>query len=296
MKANTRKIETRNVSITPRNDINKIYCNELLRFDPLTKEEEQALFKRIKQGDEQAKEAVIKANLRFVVSVAKAYTSNDKALNDLIQYGNIGLIQAVDKFNPDSGYKFISYAVFWIQQSIINGMDAVFKQIRIPQNVKNQNWKLNHARDAFYREHHREPTEQELVEATKMNERNVIATLEAVDCQPSSYDAKMTNDPDSGCFVNFMEDTSNEPLDRRIEEKELDQGIKTILSVLNKEEIYCISTFYGLKGFECKTIDAIAEEMRCSREAIRIKIKRAIEKLKTTWGQSKLVSELMYTN
>ena len=181
------------------------YLNDIARLPLLDQEREVELARRIKQGDERAMHELIRGNLRFVVSVAKQYQSQGMSLNDLINEGNIGLIKAAAKFDETKGFKFISYAVWWIRQSILQALIEQPRIVRLPMNKAALYSKINAAIDEFEQEYLREPSNEELAEILEMNKHD-LTRLRASLSFHTSTDAPLSDD-DTTSFVQIMEDT-----------------------------------------------------------------------------------------
>jgi len=275
-------------SITDRSEksIEK-YFAEVSKYSPLTPEEEFDLSAKIKKGDRKSFEKLVNSNLRFVISVAKKYQHNGLDLPDLINEGNLGLIKAVDKFDSSRGFKFISYAVWWIRQSIIQAIADKNRIIKIPSNKNAQLSQYLQSISILSQKLEREPTEEEI--ANFMN----ISVSDALVLSNSSYfhsslDAKVSSDESSDSLINLIEDEDAKSTDDYLIDDSLKEDVNRALNILSKKEIYVIKNLYGI-GCKEKNKESIAKDLNYTPERIRqIKIE-AQKKMSKSESTKKLL-------
>src|ERR1700760_452593 len=239
------------------------YLQEIGKEDLLTPEEEVELARRIRQGDQTALEQLTRANLRFVVSVAKQYQNNSLSLSDLINEGNLGLVKAAQKFDETRGFKFISYAVWWIRQSILQALAEQGRLVRLPQNKIGTYNKANKAYMAFEQEHEREPSTEELAELLEMSETEINNIFQS-NTRHSSLDAPVHEADDTDDYV--MKDS-------------LRAEIRRVLKSLSPREAEIVNAYFGLDGENGVTIEQIGQKYDLTKERIRQIKERAIKRL-----------------
>lgn len=269
-------------SITKRDSMSlNAYFTELNTMDMISADEEVELAQRIKEGDEIAFQKLVKANLRFVVSVAKQYQNFGVSLNDLINEGNIGLMKAARKFDETKGFKFISYAVWWIRQSIHNAIQQKGKLVRLPANKAGLMLRIRRAEDQFIQQNERKPDAEELAQLLDMNESAIKSTLSA---QFSSFSLDEPVGEESGASkIDLFESDEDNNIDSEIERGSLRQEINRLLGRLNNNERTVLSNFYGL-GTDSRTLSEISSELHLSKERIRQIKSRALKKLNSMKG------------
>ncbi|MBS1764422.1 MAG: RNA polymerase sigma factor RpoD/SigA [Bacteroidetes bacterium] len=278
-------------SITLReNDCLKRYLNEIAAEQLLSATEEEQLAARIKNGDKAAMEKLIKGNLRFVVSVAKQYQNQGMLLSDLINEGNIGLIKAAQKFDATKGFKFISYAVWWIRQSIMLALIEKVRLIRVPFNQVTQYSRIKKLQTAFEQQHGREMNDKELTEATQLSEQ---AIKEAIRLQstPLSFDMPVGAEDDSSMYE-FIPDYSILPTDNSLERESVKYDIEQTLTVLRPREREVVKMYYGIEHESDYSVEQIADHMEISRERVRQMKDKALKKLKKATTLSVLKTHL----
>ncbi|MBL7784901.1 MAG: sigma-70 family RNA polymerase sigma factor [Chitinophagales bacterium] len=254
------------------------YFNEISRIKLLSVEQEAVLFERIKKGDEKALEQIIKANLRFVVSVAKSYQNQGMSLNDLINEGNLGLMKAARRFDATRGFKFISYAVWWIRQSILQAMSEQGRSIRLPINRANEYAQVQKALADYLQKHQIQPSIEELATITGLNEQNISEAI--VDYRPLSLDAPINGGDDtSESHANTLVDENMLP-DYDLHRESLRNQIQQAIQTLTKREADILGYFYGLNGKPAIPIEIIAEQMSLSVERVRQIKEQAIKRLR----------------
>jgi len=259
------------------------YLNEIAREPMLTPEEEAELATKIHKGGkegEQARDRLVSANLRFVVSVAKQYQNQGIFLTDLINEGNMGLVKAAEKFDETRGFKFISYAVWWIRQSIIEALAVKSRIVRVPLNQVGIAGKVNRATEQFVQLNGRIPSTQELSQITGIDE-NTIESARDANSHTTSIDAPLGNEEGDNSMADILtsDDTSTNS-DSQLDRESMNQFINDLLKeVLNEREQTIIRESFGIGVME-KSLEEIADEMGMTRERIRQVKEKAIRKIK----------------
>lgn len=267
-------------SITSReNDSLEKYLSEIGKIDMITPEEEATLAKKIREGDEEALDKLTKANLRFVVSVAKQYQGHGLTLSDLINEGNVGLIKSAKKFDETKGFKFISYAVWWIRQSIMLAIVEHSRLIRLPLNKAGNVSKVNKAVSAFEQEFEREPTSEELAEVLHLKDADVRDIIKS-NIKHISMDAPLGGEGEDGSMADVLADVGEDTPDHLLITESLKNEISTALKVLSEREAEVVAAFFGINGFPMMSVDEIAQKFNLSRERVRQIKERAIRRLR----------------
>ncbi len=255
-----------------------VYLSELSRIPMISTEEEVILAQKIHQGDSAAMEKLVCANLRFVVSVAKQYSNQGLALNDIINEGNIGLIRAASKFDETRGFKFISYAVWWIRQSILQAISEHGRIVRMPLNQVGFQSKINKAKVEFEQEHQREPSPEELAEIVDADVDKVILALGSVG-KKLSVDAPFQNDETSS-MVDTMTYDDDTPTDANMEHESLRTDLSIALKCLSDKESEVLKMLFGFGGKREHTAEEVAQIMGLSRERVRQIREQALNHIK----------------
>lgn len=242
------------------------YLLEIGREQMISLDEEAELAHRIKQGDEEALEKLTKANLRFVVSVAKQYQGQGLSLVDLINEGNVGLITAAKKFDETRGFKFISYAVWWIRQSILQALAENSRIVRLPQNQVGNVSKVNRFYHQFIQKNERLPSVDEVAEALDMEPEKVNAVLISSG-KHVSMDAPLVEDEDS-CLLDLFSNREDSDTDAQLVTESLATEIDRAISQLPDREAKIIKMFFGIQSPEL-SLEEIGEKMKLSRERVR---------------------------
>ncbi len=267
------------------------YFNEINKVDLLTPEEEVELARRIREGDEQALEKLTKANLRFVVSVAKQYQNRSLSLNDLINEGNLGLVKAAKKFDETRGFKFISYAVWWIRQSIMQALADQSRIVRLPLNKTGALSKINRAYSELEQKYEREPTPEELSDILDMDENEITSTLRAGSKQVS-VDAPF-NEGESNSLLDVLENKNTESTDQEVAYNDsLRVETARALAALSERERTVIKMFFGIEQEHPMSLEQIGENLDLTRERVRQIKEKAIRKLRAS-SRSKLLAEYL---
>lgn len=254
------------------------YLQEIGRVDLLTPDEEVELAKRIRTGDRVALERLTKANLRFVVSVAKQYQNQGLSLSDLINEGNLGLIKSAQRFDETRGFKFISYAVWWIRQSILQALAEQSRIVRLPLNrVGNLN-KLSRTFSQLEQKYKREPTADEIADELETTIAEVSNTMK-ISGRHVSVDAPFAQGEDSNLLDVLENDTEDKPDDGLINES-LREDLQEALSALTAREAGVLSFYFGLRRVQPMTLEEIGARFNLTRERVRQIKEKAIKKLR----------------
>ena len=265
------------------------YLQEIGREDLITVEEEVELAQAIKKGDRQALEKLTKANLRFVVSVAKQYQNQGLSLPDLINEGNLGLIKAAEKFDETRGFKFISYAVWWIRQSILQALAEQSRIVRLPLNQVGSINKISKAFQKFEQENERKPSAEELALELDIPVEKVIDSLK-VSGRHISMDAPFVEGEDNSLLDVLVNDDA--PVaDQALIDESLQKEIERALSTLTEREREIIKMFYGL-GMQEMTLEEIGDKFQLTRERVRQIKEKAIRRLRQD-SRSKLLKSYL---
>ena len=261
------------------------YLQEIGREPLIPVDEEVELARRIRNGDRVALEKLVKANLRFVVSVAKQYQNRGLSLPDLIDEGNLGLIKAAEKFDETRGFKFISYAVWWIRQSILQALAEQSRIVRLPLNQVGSLNKINKAYQRFEQEHERKPSAEELAELLDIPVDKIADTLKMSGRQVS-VDAPFVEGEDNS-LIDVMVNEDSPNADHTLINESLSREIDRALATLTPREADIIRKFFGI-GVPEKTLEEIGIEFRLTRERVRQIKEKAIRRLKTS-SRSKIL-------
>ncbi len=268
------------------------YLNEISKLDLIEADEEVRLAKLIKQGDMNALDKLTKANLRFVVSVAKQYQNQGLSLSDLINEGNLGLIKAAQKFDETKGFKFISYAVWWIRQSILQALVEQSRMIRLPVNKVGSSQKLYKVMLQFEQKYQREPTADELAELMEMSKSKVLELIKN-DKKHLSVDAPFSStDSDSGTMLDVIVDTAELEPDHDILKASLKDEVRQILSILSQREQAVIAYYFGLGEGSSMSLEEIGIRLDLTRERVRQIKERALKRIRKASGINSLKSYL----
>ncbi len=255
------------------------YLTEIGKVKLITAQEEVELARKIKQGDNDALEALCKANLRFVVSVAKQYQGQGLTLPDLISEGNLGLIKAAGRFDETRGFKFISYAVWWIRQQILQSLAEQARIVRLPLNKIGSINKINKAFARLEQEHERPPTALELSELLEMSLDEVKTSMSNT-ARHLSMDAPMRDDGDSGNMYDLMSNSDQPDPMQELMNDSLRQEVERSLDGLTGCEGDVIRLYFGLGGHQPHTLEEIGRKFDLTRERVRQIKEKAIRRLK----------------
>lgn len=263
-------------SVTIRTQTVTQYLADICHYERITPEEETELATRIRAGDEEAFKRMVEANLRFVVSVAKQYQGRGLELSDLISDGNLGLMKAAAKFDPTRGFKFISYAVWWIRQSILQGISESARMVRLPLNQVSLINKMLKCQNDFILDNEREPTEEELAELADVTPEKLGLAIR-VSGTHISLEKPLSEDGESS-LQDVIADESVADTDAGLMMESCRADIETVMQVLPERERNVVKMFFGLGQPEC-TLDEIASEIGLTRERVRQLKEKAIHRL-----------------
>lgn len=253
------------------------YLQEIGHEELLTTDQEVELAQRIRKGDKRALERLTKANLRFVVSVAKQYQNQGLSLPDLINEGNVGLIKAAEKFDETRGFKFISYAVWWIRQSILQAIAEQSRLVRLPLNQVGSVNKITRELNKFEQEHERKPSVDEIAERVDLPEDKIADAMKA-NSRHVSMDAPIADGEDSSMIDFLSGDSSN--TDRKLAIESLKAEVSRILKLLTDKEQKVLRAFFGIDGSPEMTLDEIGEKYNLTRERVRQIKEKALRRLR----------------
>jgi RNA polymerase primary sigma factor len=266
------------------------YLTEIAKVDLITSDMEAELAKKIREGDALALEKLTKANLRFVVSVAKQYQNRGLSLGDLINEGNLGLIKAGQRFDETRGFKFISYAVWWIRQSIMQALAEQSRIVRLPLNRVGSLTKISKTLSELEQRFQREPSAEELAEALDV-------TVDTVNDNLSLYGRQVSVDApfktgEEGSLLDVMSDENNSSPDDQLMTESLKQEISQALLTLSARESEVLVLFYGLNGEKAMTLEEIGEKFSLTRERVRQIKEKATTHLRRSIGSRRLIPYL----
>ena len=254
-----------------------MYLSEISQYEPLAPEKEVELAVRIEKGDKQAMKDLVEANLRFVVSVAKKYQGNGLSLSDIINEGNLGLIKAAKRFDPSRGFKFISYAVWWIRQAILQALAEQGRLIRLPLNRVGTITKITKAAEKLEAEMGRPPKVEEISHQLEVKTEEVFNALQ-YSRRHSSLDAPFAEGEDSS-LINVIEDQQEKDPDNKVMDTSMKEEIASALSTLTDRERAVIEMYFGINRDRSFTLNEIGEQFSLTRERVRQIKEKAIRRL-----------------
>jgi len=254
------------------------YLEEIGEYSPLPPEQEVALAKRIKKGDKEALDVLVRSNLRFVVSVAKEYQNQGLPMEDLINEGNLGLIKAAERFDETRGFKFISYAVWWIRQSILQALAEQSRIVRLPLNRVGAINKIGKMLDNLGQEYEREPRLDELAERMNMNSFELAETLRT-SSRHLSLDAPFQQG-DGNSLLDVLKNEHMSPPDEDLMDESLRLEIEKVLATLTLREAKIIKLYFGINQDRPLTLEEIGEIFNLTRERVRQIKEKALRKLR----------------
>ncbi|THH40307.1 sigma-70 family RNA polymerase sigma factor [Neolewinella litorea] len=267
------------------------YLTDIGKIDLLTPEDEAHLAARIREGDQAALERLTKANLRFVVSVAKQYQNQGLSLSDLINEGNVGLIKAAKRFDETRGFKFISYAVWWIRQSIMQAIVEYSRLVRMPNNKAAGYTKITEAIASFQQEFEREPEPEELAEVLKISVADVDRALRGR-MRHLSFDAPVAGDDSDITMLDTLPNDEDSNPDLKVMGESLSKEIIANLNLLAPRERAVLAAYFGLDGEEQLNLEEIGDRFDLTRERVRQIKERAIRRLRRSRNKNLLRSYL----
>jgi len=254
------------------------YLRDVSRHELITPEREKELGARAQEGDEDAVQELARANLRFVISVAKKYQNRGVSLTDLIQEGNVGLVTAARKFDPDQGVKFISYAVWWIRQAILASLANHGRAVRVPLNRASDLARIFREKERLKQELRRDPTAEELSEATDLTPE-LVESLQTLNAAEIRLDAPIGDSEDSQLVERFITEEATEP-EVEVEGRLLSESISEALSTLEPRDAKVLRLYFGLEGEREHTLEEIGNMLGVTRERIRQLRDRALRRLR----------------
>jgi RNA polymerase primary sigma factor len=262
------------------------YLNEISKVEMITPTEEVELAIKIKKGDQKALEKLVNANLRFVVSVAKQYQNQGLTLGDLINEGNMGLIKAAQRFDETRGFKFISYAVWWIRQSILQALADQSRLVRLPLNKVGSLSKITAASVALEQQYERKVTDHEIAEKLELNASEVSSTLSS-SSKHISIDAPINEDEDTSLLTILPNDHEPDP-DNSLLHESLQKEISRVVSILSEKEREIIKLYFGLENNQPHSYEDISDKVKLTRERVRQIKEKALRKLRKS-SKSKIL-------
>jgi RNA polymerase primary sigma factor len=288
----TVKQETKNpVSAGGRSSLD-LYLNEIRRYPLLSRDEELALSRRARDGDPAAREKLVRSNLRFVVSIAKKYVGNGVPLEDLINDGNVGLVKAAERFDPERGFKFISYAVWWIRQSILVSVSENSRMIRMPMNRVGLAQKATKMSRQLEQDLGRDPDAAELAKELGVTKEE-IEEVTAFSQGHLSLDQPVHDEGSESTFVDQIVDDRTASPDRGAYAVSLKRVLARALESLTVRERTILTRYYGLNGVKARTLEEIGREMGYTRERIRQIKEQAIDKLRSRPQAAQYIEDYM---
>jgi RNA polymerase primary sigma factor len=255
------------------------YLQEIGKVDLITAEMEVDLARRIRDGDQSALEKLAKANLRFVVSVAKQYQNNGLSLNDLINEGNVGLIKAASRFDETRGFKFISYAVWWIRQSILQALAEQARVVRLPLNRVGSLNKMYRAFSELEQKFQREPSVEEIAELMNVTTEEIETTMRSAGKQVS-VDAPMIQSEGDNNLLDVLESVNQPTPDANLMADSLRREVQRALSTLTQREADILICYFGLDGQHAMTLEEIGDKFNITRERVRQIKEKATRRLR----------------
>ena len=266
------------------------YLQEIGKVDLLTPDEEVILAQKIREGDQLSLERLTKANLRFVVSVAKQYQNQGLSLGDLINEGNLGLIKAAQRFDETRGFKFISYAVWWIRQSILQALAEQSRIVRLPLNRVGSLNKISKTFSELEQKFEREPSPEELAEVLEISTGEVVDTLK-ISGRHVSMDAPFVQGEENS-LLDVLENDSEDKPDSGLINDSLRREVQRALSTLTQREADVVTLYFGLNGEHAMTLEEIGEKFNLTRERVRQIKEKAIRRLRHT-SRNKLLKSYL---
>lgn len=256
-----------------------LYLREINNTPLLTRKEEKQLAEKIHKDDEDALHKLVKANLRFVVSIAKQYVNQGLSLADLINEGNLGLIKAAHRFDEKRGFKFISYAVWWIRQAMLQALAEQSRIVRLPLNRAGTLYRIGKVARQLDQELGRRPEVDEIAKKLNLSNEEVRDTMQIANSH-LSLDASFNNDQEENSLVDYLADENQEPTDEMTFSNALSDDMIRALSTLTERERAILSLYFGLGDSEPMTLEEIGKKMRLTRERIRQIKEKAILRLR----------------
>ena len=256
-----------------------VYLHEINKTPLLTREQEQDLARKIRDGSQDALDQLVKANLRFVVSIAKQYANQGLSLEDLINDGNLGLIKAAHRFDEKRGYKFISYAVWWIRQAMLQSLAEHSRIVRLPLNRAGTLYRIGKVSRQLDQKFGRQPTASEIAKKLNISVGEVEDTMHIANTHVS-LDDPYSNDKDDNALVDYLTDDSQERPDEGTYSHALSEDMERALNTLTEREKLILTLYFGLEGEDPLTLEDIGKRLKLTRERIRQIKEKAIQRLR----------------
>jgi len=256
-----------------------LYLHEINKTALLTREQEQTLARRIQDGDQGALDQLVRANLRFVVSIAKQYSNQGLSLEDLINDGNLGLIKAAHRFDPERGYKFISYAVWWVRQAMLQSLAEHSRIVRLPLNRAGTLYRIGKASRQLDQELGRAPSAEEIAKRLDIPTAEVESTMTIANTHVS-LDDPFSDDKDDNALVDYLTDENQVSPDAATYDRALGEDMEKALATLSDREQRILRLYFGIGGTEPLTLEDIGKQMGLTRERIRQIKEKAIQRLR----------------
>ena len=256
-----------------------VYLHEINKTPLLTREQEQSLAREIHAGSQKALDNLVQANLRFVVSIAKQYANQGLSLEDLINEGNLGLIKAAHRFDEKRGFKFISYAVWWIRQAMLQALAEHSRIVRLPLNRAGTLYRIGKMSRKLDQEFGRLPTPQEIADRLELPVQEVVDTMKIANTHVS-LDDPYSNDKDDNALVDYLTDDDQISPDEGTYTNALSDDMERALDTLTEREKMILTMYFGLNGEEPLTLEEIGKKLKLTRERIRQVKEKAIQRLR----------------
>lgn len=276
------------------NDVIQLYLKDIAHKPLLTKDEEILYSRKALVGDAKSKKVMIESNLRLVVSIAKKYRGSGMQLSDMIDEGNIGLITAVEKFDPERGFRFSTYATWWIKQTIERAIHNQARTIRLPVHVSKEINTILRTHKQLMKTNNNEPTHEEVADELDKSVEDISALL-SYDAPVMSFDQTISSeDSNSQTMASFISDDSDNGPDAQIDKNDIQKLTLTMLEGLNPRDREILCRRFGLMGYEAQTLQQVAEEVGLTRERIRQLQVSSLNKLKNVLQREKYDLELLF--
>lgn len=269
----------KNYNYDPKSENIARYLQEIGKVKLLTVDEEFDLTRKIREGDKSALETLVRANLRFVVSIAKQYQNLGLSLDDLINEGNLGLIKAAERFDETKGFKFISYAVWWVRQSIMQAIHEQARLIRLPMNRVTTINKITKANSAFEQDNSRNANVNELAQELNLSEDEIKLAIE-ISTRTVSLDSQINSNDETNTLIDLITNEDNPTPDHRLKLDSLKKDVENALSILTEKESTILKWYYGISRENSLTLEEIGEILNLTRERVRQIKEKAIRKLR----------------
>ncbi len=270
-----------------------LYLKDIAKHKALTAKEEAEMARRIKKGDKKAVEVLVKANLRFVVSVARNYQNQGMPLADLINEGNLGLIRAAYRFDEKKNFKFISYAVWWIRQAILQGLADHSRIVKVPLNRVATIHKVGKARAMLEQKFRRLPNDKEIADELQITEAEVTSTLK-ISNRHASLDAPI-KDENGGSLFDIIRSDDQEDTDQKAIEESVGREIEKVLDTLTEREQNVVRMYFGIGEETSYTLEEIGQQLQITRERVRQIKDAALRKLRRSGKAQKLMKNALYS-